>query len=154
MCIKDKKSTQELLERLQETSDKPAEAAALYDLVMDNLGYRLFRAIEAAKVRLSSQEETVLDFEEARIQLHEPITRAGFETASEPLLRELGEVTEGLLARCAGAGEVDAVFLTGGSSQIPAVRRLYTERFGEARVRTRDAFTSVAEGLGRASAAL
>ena len=148
------KSTQELLELMLESSDKPAEAAALYDLVMDNLGYRLFRAIEAAKVRLSSEEETTLDFEEARIQLHERITRASFEAACEPLLRELREVTEGLLARCVGVGEVDAVFLTGGSSQIPAVRRLYSERFGEARVRTRDAFTSVAEGLGRASAAL
>ena len=59
-----------------------------------------------------------------------------------------------LLKRCEGAGEVDAVFLTGGSSQIPAVRRLYAERFGEERVRTRDAFTSVAEGLGRAAASL
>jgi hypothetical chaperone protein len=148
------KSTQELLELMLESSDKPAEAEALYDLVMDNLGYRLFRAIEEAKVRLSSQEETTLDFEEARIHLHERITRAEFEAASEGLLTQLREVTEGLLKRCEGAGEVDAVFLTGGSSQIPAVRRLYAERFGEARVRTKDAFTSVAEGLGRAAASL
>jgi hypothetical chaperone protein len=148
------KSTQELLELMLESSDKPAEAEALYDLVMDNLGYRLFRAIEEVKVRLSSQEETTLDFEEARIHLHERITRAEFETASEGLLTQLSEVTEGLLKRCEGAGEVDAVFLTGGSSQIPAVRRLYAERFGEARIATKDAFTSVAEGLGRASASL
>ncbi len=148
------KSTQELLELLLESSDKPAEAEALYDLVMDNLGYRLFRAIEAVKVELSSREEATLDFEEARIHLHEPITRAEFEEASASLLTELRAVTEGLLERCAGAGEVDAVFLTGGSSQIPAVRRLYTERFGEERVKTKDAFTSVAEGLGRAAAAL
>jgi hypothetical chaperone protein len=146
------KATQELLELMLESSDKPAEAEALYDLVMDNLGYRLFRAIEAVKVQLSSQEEATLDFEEARIHLHEPITRAEFEEASASLLTELRQVTEGLLERCAGAGEVDAVFLTGGSSQIPAVRRLYTERFGEERVKTKDAFTSVAEGLGRAAA--
>jgi hypothetical chaperone protein len=121
---------------------------------MDNLGYRLFRAIEKAKVELSSREETTLEFEEARIHLHERITRAEFEEASEPLLTQLREVTEGLLRRCEGAGEVDAVFLTGGSSQIPAVRRLYAERFGEERMRTKDAFTSVAEGLGRAAASL
>jgi hypothetical chaperone protein len=70
------------------------------------------------------------------------------------LLTELEQCTQGLLERCAGAGEIDAVFLTGGSSQIPAVRQLYVDRFGEARVRTADAFTSVAEGLGRASGAL
>ncbi|NMO20621.1 Hsp70 family protein [Pyxidicoccus fallax] len=148
------KSTQELLETMLDTSDRKAEIQALYDLVMDNLGYRLFRAIEAAKVQLSKVEQTTLDFEEARISLHEPITRAEFEEFSKPLLDELEQCTEGLLARHPEAEHIDAVFLTGGSSQIPAVRQLYVRRFGEERVRTADAFTSVAEGLGRASAHL
>jgi hypothetical chaperone protein len=148
------KSTQDLLELLLETSDRPTEAEALYDLVMENLGYRLFRAIEAAKVQLSKHEETTLDFEEARIQLHERITRAEFNTFCKPLLDALDACTVELLGRCEGAGEIDAVFLTGGSSQIPAVRQLYVNRFGEERVRTADAFSSVAEGLGRASALL
>ncbi|QSQ20421.1 Hsp70 family protein [Pyxidicoccus parkwayensis] len=148
------KSTQELLETMLETSDKKAEIQALHDLVMDNLGYRLFRAIEAAKVQLSREEQTTVDFEEARINLHEPITRAEFEAFSQPLLDELSQCTEGLLAKHPEAQAIDAVFLTGGSSQIPAVRQLYVRRFGEERVRTADAFTSVAEGLGRAAAHL
>lgn len=148
------KSTQELLETMLDTSDRKAEIQALYDLVMDNLGYRLFRAIEAAKVRLSKEEVATVDFEEARIHLQEPITRAEFEAFSQPLLDELERCTEGLLSRHPEAEHIDAVFLTGGSSQIPAVRQLYVRRFGEARVRTADAFTSVAEGLGRASAHL
>ncbi|NPC49876.1 Hsp70 family protein [Corallococcus sp. AB030] len=146
------KSTQELLEVMLDTSDHPAEIQALYDLVMDNLGYRLFRAIEATKVKLSSEDVATIDFEDARIHLHEPMTRAEFETASRTLLDELSQCTEGLLAKHPEAREIDAVFLTGGSSQIPAVRELYVKRFGEDRVRTADAFTSVAEGLGRASA--
>jgi hypothetical chaperone protein len=148
------KSTQELLETMLETSDKQAEIEALYDLVMDNLGYRLFRAIEAAKVRLSREEQATVDFEEGRIHLHEPVTRAEFEAFSKPLLDELEQCTEGLLSRHPEAEHIDAVFLTGGSSQIPAVRQLYVRRFGEEKVRTADAFTSVAEGLGRASAHL
>ncbi|MDC0710471.1 Hsp70 family protein [Stigmatella sp. ncwal1] len=148
------KSTQELMEMMLESSDQPETAEALYDLVMENLGYRLFRAIEEVKVRLSQDEEATLDFEEARITLHERITRAEFESFSQPLLTELDQCTQGLLDRCTGVGEIDAVFLTGGSSQIPAVRQLYVQRFGEGRVRTADAFTSVAEGLGRASATL
>lgn len=148
------KSTQELLETMLDTSDKQAEIEALYDLVMDNLGYRLFRAIEAAKVRLSREEQATVDFEEGRIHLHEPVTRAEFEAFSKPLLDELEQCTEGLLSRHPEAEHIDAVFLTGGSSQIPAVRQLYVRRFGEERVRTADAFTSVAEGLGRASAHL
>ncbi|HLM46699.1 MAG TPA: Hsp70 family protein, partial [Myxococcaceae bacterium] len=148
------KSTQELLELMLESSDKPQTAEALYDLVMENLGYRLFRAIEQVKVRLSHEDEATLEFNEARIELSERITRAEFESFCQPLLTELEQCTQGLLERCAGAGEIDAVFLTGGSSQIPAVRQLYVDRFGEARVRTADAFTSVAEGLGRACGSL
>ena len=62
----------------------------------------------------------------------------------------LRECVEGLL-RGSGVAhkDIDAVFLTGGSSQIPAVRTLFADTFGESRLRTADAFTSVAEGLGR-----
>lgn len=146
------KGTLELLDQMLATSDDVAAVEALEDLVKENLGYRLFRTIEAAKVRLSSAQETLLHFEEARVHVKERLTRKAFDAASAELLRELGEVTDGLLGRCGvGPKDVDAVFLTGGSSQIPAVQALYTQRFGAAKVRTGDAFTSVAEGLGRAA---
>jgi hypothetical chaperone protein len=45
------------------------------------------------------------------------------------------------------AGDVDRVFLTGGSSFVPAVRRIFVTRFGEARIRGGNEFTSVAHGL-------
>jgi hypothetical chaperone protein len=43
--------------------------------------------------------------------------------------------------------EVDGVFMTGGSSFVPAVRRLFEERFGEERIRCGEELTSVASGL-------
>ena len=43
--------------------------------------------------------------------------------------------------------EVDRVFLTGGSSFVPAIRRIFEARFGADRVRSGDEFTSVARGL-------
>jgi hypothetical chaperone protein len=57
-------------------------------------------------------------------------------------------------------GLADRVFLTGGTSLVPAVRAIFAERFGEARVVAAGAFVSVAEGLalmepaGRAAALL
>ena len=45
------------------------------------------------------------------------------------------------------ASEVDRVFMTGGSSFIPAVRRIFTDRFGEERLSAGDELTSVAQGL-------
>ena len=43
--------------------------------------------------------------------------------------------------------DVDMVFLTGGSSFVPAVRRIFDLRFGSQRIRTGNEFTSVAMGL-------
>ena len=43
--------------------------------------------------------------------------------------------------------DVDMVFLTGGSSLVPAVRRIFERRFGAHRIRTGSEFTSVAQGL-------
>ncbi len=37
--------------------------------------------------------------------------------------------------------------MTGGTSHVPAVRRLFVDRFGPARLHTGNAFQSVASGL-------
>ena len=146
------RSTQDFLERMLRTTDDPRAIAALQDLVMHNLGYHLFRAIEAAKVKLSTATEARIQFDEARIQLDVRVTRAELERFSAPLLGELTACVDRLLwAAQAAPDAIDAVFLTGGSSQIPAVRRLFAERFGEDRLRSGNAFTSVAEGMGRAA---
>jgi hypothetical chaperone protein len=42
---------------------------------------------------------------------------------------------------------VDRVFLTGGSSFVPAVRRIFETRFGPERLRSGDELVSVARGL-------
>lgn len=148
------RSTQQLIDRMLYASDNVPAIEALYDLVEENLGYRLFRAIEAAKIRLSAGDATTVDFEEARIAIHEPITRAEFEQFSAPLLEGLATTTKEVLDRAQVAPDaIDSVFLTGGSSQIPAVRRLFGAQFGDGKLRTADAFTSVAEGLGRSAGA-
>jgi hypothetical chaperone protein len=43
--------------------------------------------------------------------------------------------------------KVDRVFLTGGTSLVPIVRRIFEQRFGHDSVRTGNEFTSVASGL-------
>jgi hypothetical chaperone protein len=45
------------------------------------------------------------------------------------------------------------VFLTGGTAFVPAVRRLFAERFGAGRMAGGGEFVSVAEGLALMGAA-
>ena len=43
--------------------------------------------------------------------------------------------------------QIDHVFLTGGSSLVPAVRSLFERRFGVGRLAQGDELTSIAQGL-------
>lgn len=141
------RSTQELLTQMVRTSDRPESIEALQDLVMENLGFQLFRAIERCKVQLSRGESGRIVFDEARIQLDVTISRENFEEFCAPLIESLAACVDDVIARA--DTKVDAVFLTGGTSYIPSVRRMLEERFGKDRIHTADAFTSVCEGLGR-----
>lgn len=151
MSLIREKKTRELIDLMLRSSDNKPAIEALEDLVMCNLGFRLYRAIEKAKVELSSSQKARIDFEEARIVIHEVVTRDEFEAASAHLIDELEVCTDGLLRRLPDDLHIDSVFLTGGSSYVPSVRALFARKFGAERLRTADAFTSVVEGLGRAA---
>lgn len=63
-------------------------------------------------------------------------------------LEAIGRTVDGLLARHGIArGDVDTVFLTGGSAFVPAVRALFAARFGAERLRGGEELTTVASGL-------
>ena len=84
------------------------------------------------------------------------VTRAEFEGWIADELRTIEQCVDSLL-QTAGISrrEVDRVFLTGGTSLVPAVRRIFIDRFGEDRIRTGNEFISVARGLAlRAEEAL
>jgi hypothetical chaperone protein len=127
---------------------EPEKIAALRAVVEHDLGYRLHQAVQRVKVDLSAKEhaEFVLDTE--ALHLRTPVSRADFEGWIAPELARMESGLEELLRSTKTlAAQVDRVFLTGGTSLVPAVRRVFTDRFGEDRVQTGEAFTSVAYGL-------
>jgi hypothetical chaperone protein len=121
---------------------------ALIDLVDHDLGYRLYRAIEAAKCALSAATATRFSFSEAAVDIEQNVERSAFESWIEPELGQIRNCVDRLLDRChVTAGDVDAVFMTGGSSFVPAVKSIFEAKFAAARIRAGQEFTSVAEGL-------
>jgi hypothetical chaperone protein len=100
------------------------------------------------KRALSGEESATLAFENENLTLHAQVTRAEFESWIAPDLERIAQTVDVALARAGvAAHEVDHVFLTGGSSLIPAVRRLFVERFGEGRIESGEELTSIAHGL-------
>jgi hypothetical chaperone protein len=146
------RSNMEFLHRVARTASDPEGLHRLIVLAEENLAFHMYRAVEKAKRELSSADRAVISFHAGDIDLEEPVTRAEFERWTAPLRAELAATLERLLAAAPGATP-DAVFLTGGTSKIPSVRRMFVERFGDAVKTDEDAFTSVAAGLGRAAAA-
>jgi hypothetical chaperone protein len=82
------------------------------------------------------------------VKLETETTRGAFESWIAPELEQIERGLASLLHKTGIApNDVDAVFLTGGSSLVPAVRRIFEAAFGTEKLRSGDEFTSVARGL-------
>ncbi len=104
------------------------------------------------KFELSHAEAAEFRFFDGGMDLRIPVTRGQFEGWIADELTAIERSVDGLLSAAgAGPAEVDRVFLTGGTSFVPAVRRIFGRRFGEAKIRSGDEFTSVARGLALAA---
>ena len=136
------------IEDIARTAHHPERLHALARLIRDEAGYELYRAVSASKAALSNAERAVLRFEHPGLRIEREIARTEFEEWIAPDLVVLNDAVDRLLAQTGlRAAEVDDVFLTGGTSLVPAVRRLFADRFGADRLRGGGEFISVAEGL-------
>jgi hypothetical chaperone protein len=127
---------------------EPERLEDLMTVIEYDLGYELYRAVSAAKIALSAQEETVLVFDQMGVKIERAITRAAFESwIAQDVAAIEGALDQALAEAGIAAGEIEAVFMTGGTSYVPAVRTLFDRRFGAQRIHIGDAFRSVASGL-------
>jgi len=139
-------ATLRLLDRVTRGAVEPARFARLVRVVDDDLGLVLHRAVEGAKVRLSSRDADRVALD--AIELDLAITRAGFEDWIGGDLAAIEAVLDDVLARAGVADrDVDRVFATGGTSLVPAVRGRLAARFGDDKLVGGEELTSVAWGL-------
>jgi hypothetical chaperone protein len=139
-------STQRLLERVARGAVERPRVGRLVRVVEDDLGLVLHRAVEGAKVRLSSRERdrVVLD----AIELDLAIERAHFEDWIADDLAAIDRVLDDVLARAGvAAAAIDRVFATGGTSLVPVVQSRLAARFGADKLVGGEELTSVAWGL-------
>jgi hypothetical chaperone protein len=142
------KETRLTLQKFHHNSNDPTAIARLQALINEDLGYSLFCEIEKAKIALSDREEALIDFHQSVIDISEMINRSEFEGFIQKKLDQIGlAVDESLRLAGIGPGMIDSVFMTGGSSLIPSIRRTLSTRFGEDKIASADSFTSVVSGL-------
>ncbi|SDP73316.1 hypothetical chaperone protein [Phyllobacterium sp. YR620] len=136
------------LKKLVRDSLDPERLELFVDLVEHDEGYPLYQAVSATKIALSSGDEAAFDFAPLGRGGHKTIRRADFESwIAGDLARIEGALDDVLEKTATPAGAIDKVFLTGGTSFVPAVRRIFTERFDHSLIETGGELLSIAHGL-------
>jgi hypothetical chaperone protein len=138
----------EVLKQIRFQALAPEKLDALIELIDHDLGYRLYQAIESVKCNLSEQAHSQFHFNEAAITIEQPVRRNDFEQWTAPEIGAITACVDRLLANCnVAAHDVNAIFMTGGSSFVPAIRAIFEKKFPAVPIRAGQEFTSVAEGL-------
>lgn len=154
LCFLRTSNVREILRGARVRALEPEKIEALIAIVDEDLGFQLHQSVQRVKYQLSREDRAEFRFREGGLDLRIPVSRGEFESWITQELEAVEKSVDALLAQTgAQASEVDRVFLTGGTSFVPAVRRIFASRFGEDKIRGGNEFTSVAHGLALAAQA-
>ncbi|HEY1801195.1 MAG TPA: Hsp70 family protein [Terriglobales bacterium] len=138
----------EALRSLRARALEPEKLEMFLLLVTEDLGFQLHSAVQLAKYELSGQPDAVFSFQVPGIHISQRVTRAEFEEWISEDLHTIAKCVDQMLESSGvAAAKIDRVFLTGGSSFVPAVRCIFEQRFGRDKLVGGSEFTSVAKGL-------
>ena len=136
------------LERLEQASLSPQKIGQFIEVIRNDWGFDIYRAVSAAKAGLSTAPRVAFRLKLGDLAIEQDITRQDFETWIAEDVAKIAQTADMLLAaEGVRVDDIDSVFLTGGSSFIPAVRRIFEDRFGTRRLADGENFQSVAYGL-------
>lgn len=144
------KTTREFtdLKSLVRSSLEPEKLELFIDLVEHDEGYPLYQAISAAKMALSAADEAEFHFPPLGTAGHKTVKRSDFERWIAPdLARIEGALDEVLEQTNTAPDAIDKVFLTGGTSFVPAVRGIFSRRFEASKIESGGELLSIAHGL-------
>ncbi|MEP3046755.1 MAG: Hsp70 family protein [Roseibium sp.] len=136
------------MKRLMRWCLEPEKIEMFIELVDEDQGYPLYKSVSETKAKLSSEDETELTFSPLGSSFKAEITRKDFDCWIALDLQKMDKALTATLERAnLQESDIDRVFMTGGTSFVPAVRKQFAERFGQERIAGGDELTSVANGL-------
>jgi hypothetical chaperone protein len=142
------REVRDMLRSAEKRASEPNQIHALRMIVEEDLGFPMHQAVQRVKVQLSDAEAATFVLDTSTLRLEQDVTRSEFETWIAPELLQMRDSIEALLTKAGmPASSVEHVFLTGGTSLVPAVKRIFEESFRGAEISSGDVFTSVAQGL-------
>jgi hypothetical chaperone protein len=136
------------LEAITDVANQPEKLEDLRAIIDHDLGLELYAAVTATKIQLSQMDVADFAFDKLGVHLKARIDRKDFEHWIADDIADINAAMErAMLTAGMKDSDIDAVFMTGGTSYVPAVRNLFTSRFGSNKIHLGNAFQSVASGL-------
>lgn len=148
LCLMQRPEVLRELRELARTSSAKDQLMSLVDLIEGGVSYELYRAVSRAKAALTDHEQVPFRFEMSGVSIETRINRNDFESWIAPDLERIGATADAALDKAGLVPrDIDRVFLTGGTSFVPAVRSLFERRFPADRIDTGEQLLSIAKGL-------
>lgn len=136
------------LDELASQAEDPAALNHFIEMIEGDYGFELYRVVSGLKARLSSALNSELQFKAENFKITADVNRHEFE---QWIAEDIQAISDSVDAAVSQSGlqfhDIDRVFLTGGTSFVPAIQTLFANRFGHADVSSSNQFDSIATGL-------
>jgi hypothetical chaperone protein len=141
--------TMTMLRSIRYDAERQDLVGRLMEVIERQEGHRIIDRVERAKIALTDEQETRLDLEMVDPGVGIRLDRHQLENGIRPAVDRIRKIIAETI-RDAGleAGDVRAVFLTGGSTMVPAIQENVSRTFQNAKLIAGDMFGSVGKGLG------
>jgi hypothetical chaperone protein len=136
------------LRQIRYEAAKPQLVERMVEIVRQRQGHALAGKVEAAKIALTDAPRSTLALDMLDEPLTLPVTAEQLASAISGAVHRISDTVARTLHDAGVAAErIDTLFLTGGSTAIPQVRRAIVSQFPNASVVQGDVFGSVGLGL-------
>jgi hypothetical chaperone protein len=136
------------LRKLQRSAIDPTPIGRMIALIENEQGFPLYEAVGRTKRALSETDEASFSFSGGGVEINAVVSRREFEQWIAEDLQRIEAAMDAVLVKAKlDAAAIDRVFLTGGSSLIPAIRAIFERRFSVDQIATGGELTSIAHGL-------
>lgn len=120
----------------------------LITLIDNNLGYSVFQSIEKTKITLSNAATSMFSYQQMGITIEEEIPLPVYEQIiAKDVDRIANYLDEFMRQNNIDPKNIDSLFLTGGTSMVGSIQRLFKTKFPHVNLNSGDNFKSVATGL-------
>ncbi len=145
--LKTPKTIREIQDVLRTSSD-PKALEMLLHIIHNELGFLLYRSISTTKSALSQHDRADFVFEANGVLLKSTVRRSDFEKWISEDIEKIRTCIQDLLTKTKlKPSDIDHVFMTGGTSFVPAIQKMMGSIFGPEKLASGDEFTSVSAGL-------